>query len=383
MTRNTTLKLFLAAFVALLTFSCGPVDPKEKQPATLVYILVDNDLARFAITNINELEGGLTGKESGKIFVFIDAKYGDIQVPTLLEILPDKDFGKIRSKIIKEYEPLNSCDPKVFDRVMTDIGTRYDNVKIENVIMSSHGKSWVPVNSSLYKSPKERSFGADDSHNSEMDIKEMAQHLQPYGFRVLMFDACFMAGVEFFYQLRNCADYLVGSPAEVLAEGFPYRALAPYLAAKNIDPGKVVDLFFEHYKNSSGTICYVKTDQLEALAAETKKILTDQYRNIPNQLVVNKTTSYARYASNMVYDYKMYMDVVVQSYYQKATDLESLWQKAVPKYLKTASMLGMIDLSKTKGLTFYAPLSTVPDNYNNYFKTLDWAKDSGFNLFLN
>ena len=66
-----------------------------------------------------------------------------------------------------------------------------------------------------------------------MDISELAAAIDGSGVRFdyLLFDACFMSSVEALYDLRRAADYIVASPCEVMAHGFPYDTVIPSLFA--------------------------------------------------------------------------------------------------------------------------------------------------------
>ena len=65
-----------------------------------------------------------------------------------------------------------------------------------------------------------------------MDLPDLAEVLSPYRFDYILFDACFMGSVEVLYELRHSARYFIASPAEILADGFPYHLILPYLIGK-------------------------------------------------------------------------------------------------------------------------------------------------------
>ena len=71
-----------------------------------------------------------------------------------------------------------------------------------------------------------KSFGAEGGKN--MEIYELAEGIpDEYHFDFLLFDVCSMGGIECVYELRDKADYIVASPAEVLVAGFPYKNILP------------------------------------------------------------------------------------------------------------------------------------------------------------
>lgn len=61
-----------------------------------------------------------------------------------------------------------------------------------------------------------------------MDIRELAERCVLF-IMILVFDTCFMSSIEVLYEMRNSFDYIVSSPTEVLATGFPYKKKVSYL----------------------------------------------------------------------------------------------------------------------------------------------------------
>ncbi len=53
-----------------------------------------------------------------------------------------------------------------------------------------------------------------------MEISDFAAALGDCHFDFIVFEACFMAGVEVAWELREKTDYVVASAAEILSPGF-------------------------------------------------------------------------------------------------------------------------------------------------------------------
>jgi hypothetical protein len=109
--------------------------------------------------------------------------------------------------------------------------------------------------------------------NNYMELIDFAEAI-PYKLDFIVFDACFMGSIEVAYELKDKTDYIVASPAEVLAPGFVYSGMMRHLFTPLGDIG--VDLvsvardFYEYYDNQSGlyhsaTVSVVRTAGLEAL----------------------------------------------------------------------------------------------------------------------
>ena len=89
-----------------------------------------------------------------------------------------------------------------------------------------------------------------------------------------------MSGIECAYELKDKTDYLLGSPTEVLARGFPYEDFLPALFKDKADLEAVTKSFYEYYSNngnaSYGTVSLIKTSELNELAQIVNDILKDK-----------------------------------------------------------------------------------------------------------
>lgn len=261
------MRCFLFLLIGGLFFSCQKEEVlqiTEKQSVTLVYMIADNDLSAYAIKDINEMESGISPTAQEKLLVYVDtnASAGLPSHPVLLEIQHDTS-AEIKSKILYAYPEQNSANPIVFEQVLKDAFSFYsENVQTKGLILWSHANAWLPENytidnnrknqKNLENQPLFKSFGKDDTpKTSAMEIIDLAEILKPYHFDYLLFDACFMASIEVLYELKNVADFFIASPAEILADGFPYHQVIPYLI-DNQDFEKVVKAYYNYYNNQRG-----------------------------------------------------------------------------------------------------------------------------------
>lgn len=206
-----------------------------------------------------------------------------------------------------------------------------------------------------------------------MDIREMAARL-PGHFNFILWDVCFMGGIEVAYELRNKTDYMIASPAEVISDGFPYEKMMPLLWGGEEAMKQICREYYNHYNkyqvNSlwrSAVVGLVKTEELEPLVAKVRTLLagkTDYVRawhyplskgGLPMVFFdfgdyIRKMTTEEEYNS-----FKKQLDRVV--IYKAAT--EKLFGEEVPA-------------DKFSGLTSYIPFSEWSD-MNTYYYTLDWG----------
>ena len=222
-----------------------------------------------------------------------------------------------QSALVKELsynKKTSTCDVKTIHQIadfhaesprsvkdLFEFVAEYAPAKRYGLIIGSHGKAWIPASKSLRSimsfgviseeefwrphpsALKTRSFG-DPKH--ELEVGQFSEVLSQLTFRFdfLIFDACFMSNIETLYDLRKHFDYIVASPCEIMAAGFPYNRILPHLYAQE-DPRKFLaaachtywDFYQNHWeevsKNAqSGCIALTQTNQIEALAAVMRQI---------------------------------------------------------------------------------------------------------------
>jgi len=261
---KTGILLFLVLFCA-----CQKDDTeKTKTPAArtvIAYIAGDNDLSGDASVSLDAMEQGFS--ETGVNLIVFIAQTGSN--PRLIEIHKGKET------LAKTYSTLNTSDPAVLNEVLQDAVSLYPAQEY-GLILWSHGSSWMPDGIGL------RSFGNDNG--TRMNIPELANAL-PVHFNFILFDACLMGAVEVAYELKDKADYLIASPTETIAEGFPYDQVVPELLQSKIDYSAVAQTCFDYYNAQQGayrsaTVSVVETRYLSGLAAAMKQLCESNPANL-------------------------------------------------------------------------------------------------------
>lgn len=247
--------------------------------AVIVYIAAENSLGKpnywfdyksFADLDLEEMINASGDIPlSSRLIVYYDSP----SQPQLLEI--NRQQGKV---VLENRIEENSADPTTFEKVLKYVTTKYPS-RHKELVMWSHASGWIP-------GPK-RSFGIDNLTNSyvdngsEMEISDMRrvfEHLNLH-FDYIMFDACFMQCIETAYELRNHADYIIASPAEIPGDGAPYDLIMPLLMSPSEKSCKdIVDTYFSNYEDNDGAILSViKTSELESLLKLTRELCPDFY----------------------------------------------------------------------------------------------------------
>lgn len=380
--------IFLVLFTALL--SCSKVSIEKDLPnrTVIAYMVADNNLDYFSVLDINEMEEGFSNSFDGNLIVYIDRANGaSPSHPYLLKIKNDTT-DNIVSEIVKVYPEQNSCDPSVFHSILSDIMELYSAQKY-GLILWSHGTSWFPEGFELVDNRDKivgkgniitKSFGNDQYQ--QMDIISLTASV-PVKLDYIIFDACYMGAIETIYELKDNADYIVGSPTEILSFGFPYKEALPFLFETSADLVSCANSFYNYYNNSTGiyksaTISVVKTSELNQLSDISRSLLTNsKYQGL-------KLSSFQQYElsrSDLIFDFAQIFDSL-------SLDNETLksfhkqLNKTVIYKASTEKLYDTLSVNKFSGLSIYYP-DTSNHKLFNYYKTLKWYEDSGMDSFFN
>lgn len=213
-----------------------------------------------------------------------------------------------------------------------------------------------------------RSIGQDyikgSYYGHEMSVSEFADAI-PYHLDYLLFDMCFSGGVEVAYGLKDKAEYLGLSPAEVLGDGmFNYTKITSFLL--NRETPDLEGLFkdsFEMYDKQSGayrssTVNLVRTSGLDNLASVCARMI-NEYSDALADAPVDDIQGYYRQGRHYFYDL---VDIFEKCGASKA-DLEDL-DKAVDGCViyknSTGQFLEDYDIKAYSGFSMYLPCAGTP-----------------------
>ncbi|RIY38152.1 hypothetical protein CKY20_00985 [Capnocytophaga canis] len=355
----------------------------QKDKALFVYMIADNDLDFYATANINEMEAFIAeNPDKGSIYAYIDrAKNRKTAHPLLYQISADTT-AQINSKILKVYPEKDSSNEVVFKEVLNEVITltTTKNEKIRGLVLWSHGSAWLPKSSLLAsnRATAVKSFGVDQTAtedtaiNSEMDIRKLAKSLVNYHFDFLLFDACFMASIEVFYELKNSFDYIIASPTEVLATGFPYKDILIDMLENTVNYNNISKKYVSHFKQKQGilqsaTVTTIKTSELKKFAYLFNKCLSQQTEKIDT----TKWLQYDQEGSDYLFDIGDFLNHLQPN--QTEIELSKQFEKLIVCYDRTSYFFNKIPLEKSTGVSIFVPNKI--DNTNevyDFYKTLSW-----------
>lgn len=388
---------------------------KENRKVLLFYECGFNNLGDYIKSNMESPNRGLPSgyiPEKGEDVLLVYsriAENGHTPVNSYLRRIYKTSKGKVISDTLKVFgKETIAASPSTLSAVLTLVKEKFP-AKGYGMVVSSHGSGWLPAG--YYYSPSRfendhkgevgtsrqgiaaqsvghprlpvpegdlpdtdpfygmtRSIGQDYTKNSyyghEMSVSEFVDAI-PYHLDYILFDMCYTAGVEMAYALKDKADYLGLSPAEVLGDGmFNYTKITSFLL--NRETPDLEGLFkdsFEMYDKQSGayrssTVNLVRTSGLDNLASVCARMI-NEYSDALADAPVDDIQGYYRQGRHYFYDL---VDIFEKCGASKA-DLEDL-DKAVDGCViyknSTGQFLEDYDIKAYSGFSMYLPCAGTP-----------------------
>lgn len=407
-------KILYILFFATLALLAGCVDdyPSPEPPDTVnrvlfIYLAIDDySISSAGKANIDEMVAGATktNMNGGQIVVFCDT-YGSN--PQLIRIYAGADGLGHRETLIEYTEDMDSSKPATLKRAFEDM-KKHVTGQSYALAFGSHGTGWMPSSMhSKYCSTwgglrmmmsqysdsgveriipqfETRALFSDVPASSWMEFSDFAAtvaSLQTDKFDYIMFDLCYMGGVEVAYALRNATDRIVFSPAEVLMRGMPYHKVMPHLFAnvprlgdnglckENID-------FFKTYTVGSNTydyatMSYIDCTKFDRFAAVMRQIIGNNAASIYGRTSTADLPHYDRNSIHTMFDIREFVKSLGPDAVLLA-EFESALGELVQSKQTTGRMFTLqFDLNRYSGLTTYVPMVGQDEPLENYRRT-EW-----------
>ena len=270
----------------------APARPAAKEWTVLIYVSARNNLGLEAIKDVNEMEAaGSTGKvnvvaELGRIKCDPPFNpFSSVQEP----LPPQADWtGSRRFLMVKDADPLKINSPVLAHFPDADMGDWKHLAEFINwgkanypakkylLIVGGHGSGWRGV-----KPPPGAAKGIsyDEPSGNHIAPAELALAIKAGGgVNVYASDACLMQTFEVVYDLKDSAEYVVGSQETTPGSGYNYEVFLKALAANPSDPftaaQSIMKGFSEFYygtQKQSVTMSIVRPSAAPELAAKLDK----------------------------------------------------------------------------------------------------------------
>lgn len=287
-------------------------------------------------------------------------------------------YGTDEAELLATYSHENSASSEVFGRVLRDC-MQLAPAQSYGLILFSHASGWLPEGTLLHPSRvnvSSRSLIVDGT--SEMDIKDFAQAIPNGTFDYIVFEACFMAGVEVAYELKDKTKYIVGSSAEMLSPGFTdfypgiLNELCHPLISVETKLVNLANIYFDHYnrkqgQNRSATISVIRTEGLNRLSEAVKR------GSLGANVNVRRIQHFDRYQYRLFFDLGDYAE---QTNTRGSAEIMSCIDDVMVLRLSTPTFLPAFHgfaIKRHSGLTIYVEQEEFP-YLNQKYKELKWSK---------
>ncbi|WP_165155848.1 clostripain-related cysteine peptidase [Parabacteroides sp. ZJ-118] len=343
----------------------------------LVYIAGDNSLSGYVSQNLRAIKEGIEreGLNDGNLLIYTDEQN---EVPRLFQLKLEADT--VRQIVLETYDPdQNSASTETLTRILDKVQGEYP-ADGYGLVLWSHGTGWLPSDVYRYL----RSFGQDGRDNF-MEINDLSSALSKYHFDFLLFDACYMSCAEVAYAFRGCTDYMIGSPTEIQAKGFPYQTIMGDMFEKEADVVGMATKFYEYYKDDDypyATISVIKSDALDELVAACRTLFQGKTERdlfaVPAgelQIMEYLTPDY-----HALYDLDDYVSRLAagEPYdaFKRSLEKAVIYKAATPKAIYAYPYPGgsYLPIHTYSGLSIYVPQEALPE-LNEWYKDLEWYKD--------
>ena len=369
-----------------LLAGCSGEDDDPAKRVLVFYGVGDNSLSGYVQNSLDGLaEGMATAPEGTRTVAFVDEAN---ELPRLVEITREGE-----RELYRWPEERNSASVEmareVMERVLEEApAERY------GLVLWSHGLAWVPSTAEGYavksagrstrEEPVTKWFGQDDTPGPTgyLETEELAEAIPAGMFDYILFDACFMGSVEVLYALREKTESIVSSPAEVLAESFPYGEITGALLASEPDLEGVCEAFYRYYANHNqqnhraATVSLVNTAELEGLAAATRAVFAEAAERDPAALegfAAGEFQRLDRYKRHFLFDMGSIVHRLEAEGLVDAATVDTWDEQLARAVVYEAHTPRIIDfaLEACCGLSMYFPIAAY-EELNTYYRTLGW-----------
>ena len=417
---KTTIRyILLFALLALAGCTKDGEDPRypHSSRVVLVYMAGDNSLGGYVQDNLDAMMRGMASAPSGsRTIAYVDTPSGN---PRLVEVtasgtetlhiwpgLQNSASAATVREVIGRVRTLAPADryglvlwshglawmPSWATGYLTRSKARmaepWPQTKHEEMLPASFASAAppdsVPVSVTITGSaptdrpfqafpaptswPPTKWFGQDtgESPAGYLDVEQLSEAIPSGVFDWILFDACFMASAETLYALRDKAERIVCSPAEVIADGFPYAEIMAELLRPEPDLRAVCESYYLHYARHaqssyrSATVSLIETSQLEALAGATASVLGAALTADPEVLSdmdLSRLQPLDRYRRHFLFDAGSVVGELEARGLVPAS-LADAWRaqlaRTVTYEAHTPTMLGLA-LDECCGLSMYVP----------------------------
>lgn len=383
--------LLLAAMLTLVSCSDFKQDKLPLHRVTIMYAAAFSNLSTSIAEDIDDICGsGLPTRNSGDVFLVYSHMptsrgwYNEPSSPVLFRAWADPDGTQHRDTLITYPNTDISSTAEVMNKVLSDVKEIFPAPHY-GMIVSSHGKGWIPAgyteNYSFFfssASAQTKELCIESVEGSGINVCDLAYAL-PMKFDFIIMDSCLMGCIETAWELKDKCNLLLFSPTEILTDGMMYHTMGPLLTnVVNPDIKRIAKEYYEHYQALSGyyqsaSITLMDCTRLEPVAEACRK-LVERFRV---QIVNTNASDVQAYFYNELHWFFDLRDIFVQAgaTEEDLAELDSALEDAIV-YTACTDTFFDLKLERVCGVSMYKPYSLLTD-LNNFYRGLSWNKAIG------
>lgn len=366
-------------------------DDEETIPQTrtvLIYMSAENTLSYDSENDLEEIRQGsqeLTNDDY--LLVYYDRAKKD-ELPWLARIVKGqlKDSVSIADMQISEKDEYAS-NPAVFEKVLSYAYSHYPATAGYGLTFWGHASGWLREDSIAHS----RGYGVDNGTNSPsydsgywLNIPTLRQALekQPH-LEFILADCCNFMCLETIYELCEVTDYIVGSAAEIPAQGAPYDKVVPEMFKRKDAAKAIMTKYAESYKDYL-PLSVAKTVEVDALAEATRTVLKAIYSRLDSEYpdMTGLIHYYNEYRAQYHPYYNVFYDAgdFVKKYATEAEYKE--WKQALDRVISDKIFSKKWDTNKS-WYSHYSDFEMTEERYHGVSMYVPQDPDLGYHKRYN
>ncbi len=378
----------------------------------MVYVAADNDLERFAYYDLLEIESAKPA--NADVIVLVDRSrdyfsgwknwYGAKMysmtkgrpISSYVDFYVNGEVQKIDdlvSQPMMNVGEIDSSDPRFLQNFISYVASNY-KARHYALVAWDHGGGWSAMLADTSGStPK---FMSTEQFASA--LKQSVSYLPNRKFDLILMDMCLMAQLDFLYDVKDLADYVVASAPNAPGFGSDYKALMELVGGnqgtEEIGRG-LIDANTEFYDKSfvqPSSFSLFKTDRTVPVVEALKNLVAQLIRDVDSDYyrqTVNIGLS-SHYANQLGYDDQKLGQSAVSSvdiidWLNRVEKSNKKYEKAVKNLRDRISEFNIYtrsstSISGTNGLAVYLPVSR--GNVKNGYYSTAFARVTGLDGYL-
>ena len=282
----------------------------------LVYMNAANDLQQFSVLNMNQIERVASNPDVRFVVQWkqFPAQFTGGTFNGTRRYLASSDFSNnINSTLLQDMG--TSIDMGSTQTLHDFITWGKANFPADHycLIVWNHGNGW---RRSLSNIDLSRAVSYDDEMGTSIQIWDLNQALGSEHFDMISWDASLMQMMEVGYEIKDNADFVIGSEESPPAEGLPYDLVfAPFRDTPNDTPKNLSKSFVDGmlavsaYNSKKITQSVIDTTKLPALESAISTLGTELKNNAVSltsaiQLTRNTSQAYSPTSQRIYRDLK-------------------------------------------------------------------------------